>query len=108
MSPEVASDHIPPAGAVGTGGTLVRFLPCVSPLVRGEMVGPAEHLAAHLAAVGFVSRVESHMPGQHVTPGEGSLADFAQVGSAGGCAGLRGARLSSVTVSLKRTRKVTL
>ena len=44
VSPEVASDHVPPAGAVGTGGTLVGLLPGVGPLVGGEMVRPAEHL----------------------------------------------------------------
>ena len=102
VSPEMPGDHVPPAGAVGTGGALVWLLPGVCPLVSGEMVRPAEHLSAHLAAVRLVPGVEPHVPGQHVTPGEGSLADLAQVGSAGGRAGLRGARLDTATVSLKR------
>ena len=44
VSPEVPGDHVPPAGAVGTGGALVGLLPGVGPLVGGEMVRPAEHL----------------------------------------------------------------
>ena len=108
VSAKVPGDHVSPAGAVGTGGTLVRLLSRVSPLVGGEVVGPAEDLPAHGAGVGLDARVEPHVPGQHVTPGEGSLADFTQVGAAGGRAGLRGARLRTVTVSLQRTRKVTL
>ena len=41
---DLPGDHVPPAGAVGTGGALVRLLPRVSPLVGGEMVRPAEDL----------------------------------------------------------------
>ena len=100
VSSEVAGDHVPPAGAVGTGGALVRLLPRVSPLVGGEMVRPAEDLAAHLAAVGLVAGVESHMTGEHVTPGEGSLADLAEVGSAASAnTRVSGARLSTATVN---------
>ena len=100
MSPEVAGDHVPPAGAVWTGGTLVRFLPCVSPLVGGEVVRPAEDLPAHLAAVGLVPGVEPHVAGQHVTAGEGSLADLTEVGSASSTnTRVRGARLTTITVN---------
>ena len=98
VSSEVPGDHVPPAGAVGAGGTLVRFLPRVSPLVGGEVVRPAEHLATHLAAVRLVARVEPHVAGEHVAAGEGSLADLAEVGPAAGGLGLRGPRLGTVTV----------
>jgi len=76
----MSGDHVSPAGAVGTGGTLVRFLPCVSPLVGGEVVRPAEHLSTHRAGVGLDPGVESHVPGQHVTAGEASLTDITKVG----------------------------
>ena len=98
VSSEVPGDHVPPAGAVGAGGTLVRFLPRVSPLVGGEVVRPAEHLPTHLAAVRLVARVEPHVAGEHVAAGEGSLADLAEVGPAAGGLGLRGPRLGTVTV----------
>ena len=65
----------------------------------GEMVRPAEDLPAHLAAVGLVPGVEPHVAGQHVTAGEGSLADLAEVGPAAGGLGLRGPRLGTVTVN---------
>ena len=38
------------------------------------MVRPAEHLPAHLAAVGLVAGVEPHVPRQHVGPRERPLA----------------------------------
>ena len=64
------------------------------------MVRPAEDLPAHLAAVGLVAGVESHVTGEHVTPGEGSLADLAEVGSAASAnTRVSGARLSTVTVN---------
>ena len=46
----------------------------------GEVVGPAEHLAADCAGVGLDAGVESHVPGQHVTPGEASLTDITKIG----------------------------
>ena len=42
--PHLPGDHVPPAGAVGAGGALVRLLACVGALVGGEVVRPAEHL----------------------------------------------------------------
>ena len=42
--PDLPGDHVPPAGAVGAGGALVRLLACVGALVGGEVVRPAEHL----------------------------------------------------------------
>jgi len=76
----MSGDHVSPACAVRTGGTLVRLLPSVSPLVGGEVVGPAEHLPADCAGVGLDAGVESHVPGQHVTPGEASLTDITKIG----------------------------
>jgi len=76
----MSGDHVPPAGAVGTGGALVWLLPGVGPLVSGEMVRPAEHLSAHRAGVRLDPRVEPHVPGQHVAPGEASLTDITEAG----------------------------
>ena len=80
MSANVSCDHVPPAGAVGAGRALVGLLPCVGPLVSGEMVRPAEDLPAHRAGVRLDPRVEPHVPGQHVTPGEASLTDITEIG----------------------------
>ena len=44
LRPDLPGDHVPPAGAVGAGGALVRLLACVGALVGGEVVRPAEHL----------------------------------------------------------------
>jgi len=85
----VSGDHVPPAGAVGAGGALVRLLACVGALVGGEVVRPAEHLAAHPAGVGLDAGVEPHVPGQHVAPREAPLAHVAEVGLAGGLDGFR-------------------
>ena len=73
-------DHVPPAGGVGAGRALVRLLPRVGPLVRGEVVRSAEHLLTHPAGVGLESGVETHMPRQHVAPREAPPADLTEVG----------------------------
>lgn len=75
----MSGDHVPPAGAVGTGGTLVGLLPRVGPLVGGEMVRPAEDLTTDCAGVRFDPGVKPHVPGQHVTAGETSLTNITKV-----------------------------
>ena len=66
----------------------------------GEMVGPAEDLTAHLATVGLVAGVESHVSGEHVTTGECSLTNLTEVGSAANTnTRVRGARLTTITVN---------
>ena len=72
----------------------------MGPLVGGEMVRPAEDLPAHLAAVGLVAGVESHVAGEHVTTGECPLTDLTEVGPAANThTGVRGARLTTITLN---------
>lgn len=79
----MSCDHVPPAGAVGAGRALVGLLPSVGPLVRGQVVRAAEHLATHPAGVGLDAGVEPHVPGQHVAAGEAPLTNVAKVSLAG-------------------------
>ena len=75
----MSCDHVPPAGAVGAGRALVGLLPCVGPLVNGEMVRPGELLTTHPAGVGLDPSVDPHVTGQLVTPVEASLTNVAEV-----------------------------
>lgn len=79
VSPHVSRDHVPPAGRVRTLRALVRLLAGVSPLVRAQVVGPAENLPADATRVGLDSCVEPHVSRQHVRAGERSLAHVAHV-----------------------------
>lgn len=72
-------DHVSTAGRVGALRAFVRLLAGVSTLVRAEVVGSAEHLPANSTRVRFNTGVQSHVPGQHIRPGETPLAHLAKV-----------------------------
>ena len=70
-------DHVPAACGVGTLRAAVRLLPRVGPLVGVKVVGPAEHLPAVQALVGFESRVETHVACEHVRSRKRTVTHFA-------------------------------
>jgi len=72
-------DHVPAAGRVGALRALVRFLAGVSSLMGAEVIGSAEYLPANPTRVRFHAGVQSHVPGQHVRPGETPLTHVAQI-----------------------------
>lgn len=79
MGPQVPSDHVPPAGGVGTLGAPVGLLPRVRPLVGAQVVRAGKDLAADPAGVGLEPRVKPHVPGEHVRAGKRPLTHFALV-----------------------------
>lgn len=60
------------------------------PLMGGQVVGPGEYLAANSTGVWFDTRVQPHVPGQHIGTGKASPAHVAKVGL--GSAAVRGPR----------------
>lgn len=75
----VPCDHVAATRGVRTLWALVWFLAGVRALVRRQMVGAREHLAAHLARVRLHAGVQSHVPRQHVGSGETAVAYLAGV-----------------------------
>lgn len=79
MCPHVARYHVPTTSGIGALGTLVWLLTSVRPLVRRQVVGPGKDLSADLAGVRFDSRVQAHVPRQHIRAGEGPLANVTTI-----------------------------
>lgn len=77
MRPHVPGDHIAAASGVRARSAAVRLLAGVRALVGGEVVGPGEHLRAHLALVRLETAVQARVARQHVRarePAEAALA----------------------------------
>ena len=51
----------------------------MGPLMCAQMVGSTEDLTTNSAGVGLDPRVESHVPGQHVTARETSLTHVTEI-----------------------------